>query len=154
MSRTQQIRDGFKVLAGNHGPLQTVLATVVSVDEDALTCVVDNDGTEIYDVQLRPVINGNKSFTLIPKVDSYVLLTRIEEDENWCVIQFDEIEKYSITADDAVFEYDGSKFKIEKGALSLHDILEDLVTEVIAIYAPKNVANLTAIKTKINQLFN
>lgn len=154
MSRQEQIREALRKFAAKHGPLQTILATVTSVDAAALTCAVDNDGTPMYDVQLRPVINGNESVTLFPTVGSYVLIARIEDDENWTVIQCDEIDRMRTVIGTMVFEMDGNKFKMVSGALSLHDILTDLVTEVIAIYAPKNVANLVAIKTKINQLFN
>lgn len=136
MSKEQEIRDGFRRMAEKEGPLQTLLAEVVSVDENEMTCVIKDDELEIFDVRLRPVINGKKSFTLYPKVGCYVLAARIEDGEEWMVIAVDEIEKFELT----------------NGDVSLKEILTDLVDEVIKVMAPKNVAALTLIKTQIAQL--
>jgi hypothetical protein len=129
MSRQEQIRAALKAFSKEHGPLQTMLATVVSVDESELTCVVDNDGTEIFDVQLRPVINGKESVTLIPKVDSQVLMARIEEDEAWMVIAADEITKLRCVVDDCEFEIENG-FLIKKGEDSLKQIIQLIIEAV------------------------
>lgn len=153
MSRITQIREGLRNMAAKHGPLQTLLAEVVSVDEAAMTCVIREDGVDVYDVRLRPVLNGKESLTIFPKVGGYVLASRIEDDEEWMVIAVDEMAKFRIVAGDTIYESDGSRFLIGNAQTSVKDILNDLVDETVKIYAPKNVAAFAAIKIKITQLF-
>ena len=94
MPTPEQIRAALKEMAKNDGPAVSNIAKVKSVDETKATCVlVDEDGQEIFDVRLRPVLTGNKSFILVPKVGSYVLAVRVEDDEDWMVIASDEIDK-------------------------------------------------------------
>ncbi|MGQ0739144.1 MAG: hypothetical protein ACT4OJ_08815 [Bacteroidota bacterium] len=150
----EQIRERLKALAAGVGPVQTILATVDSVNEDELTCVLDEEGVKLYDVRLRPVINGNESVTLIPKVVSWVLATRIEEDSEWMVIAADEVEKYRIVVGNMLFEMAGGKFMVKSGDENLGKCIDDLIAEILLIYAPKNTAAITAIKNRFKLLLS
>ncbi|RXK57573.1 hypothetical protein ESA94_20455 [Lacibacter luteus] len=154
MTKEEQIRSELAKLAKKYGPDATIIAKVVSVNEDEFTCVVDEDGIEINDVRLRPVINTNESVTIIPKVNSYVAITRLEDDEEWMVIAVDEIEKYRIVNGTMLFEMHNGKFLIESGAQNLGKCLDDLIIEIQAIYAPKNSAGITAIQTRLKTLLS
>lgn len=94
MAEVEDIRAAFKGWASADGPPVTNLATVTEVDETAGTCTLaDEDGLEIFDVRLRPVLTGNQSFILIPKIGTTALAVRIEDDEDWMVVAADEITK-------------------------------------------------------------
>jgi hypothetical protein len=153
MSRQEQIRRSLADFAKKHGPAQSIIATVGSVNEDEFTCDLIDGDDQWFDVRLRPVINGKESITLFPKVGSWVMAIRIESDEEWMLIAADQIEKYRMVVGETIIEYDGVKIHVSNSQTSLKGILDDLITEVIAIYAPKNVAALQALKVKVDQLF-
>lgn len=154
MTKEEQIRKGLSKLAGFHGPIQTLICKVVSVDEGEFTCVVDEDGLTIYDVRLRPVINGKEGITIIPKVDSWVLITRLEDDADWMVLAVDEVEKYRIVRGTMLFEMKNGKYLVKSGAENLGKLIDDLIIEIQAIYAPKNTAGITAIQTRFKTLLD
>ncbi len=132
MDKKKQIREAISKLAGKVGPVQSILATVVSVDVNEFTCVIDDGDNEIYDVRLRPVLNGNESMTLVPKVDSFVLAVRIEEDEEWMIVATDEIDKFRVKVGTLEFEMDGNKFLLKKGSENLKKMADDLFDAMLA----------------------
>ena len=154
MTRKEQIQQGLKKLAAGVGPLQTLLATVVSVDEEEMTCVIADDDMEIADVRLRPVLNGEEGITIFPKVGSWVLCTRIEEDAEWMVLAADEVDKYRIVVGDMLFEMKEGKFMVQSGTENLGKCLDDLILQIQAIYAPKNTAAITLIQNRLKTLLS
>ncbi len=95
MATAEQIRERLAEIAKHNAPPVSNIAVVKSVNEDEATCVlVDEDGQEFLDVRLRPVLTGNKSFLQIPKIETYVLAVRIEDDDDWMVIACDEVDKF------------------------------------------------------------
>ncbi|WP_234111685.1 hypothetical protein [Chryseobacterium sp. R2A-55] len=119
MATPEQIREGLKRIAKSHAPEVSNIAVVKSVNEDEATCIlIDEDEQEYLDVRLRPVLNGNKSFMQIPKVGTYVLAVRVEDDDDWMVIACDEVEKFvwfvgntKLQLDDKVhFEANGKNY--------------------------------------------
>lgn len=162
MDRKEQIRQGLQKLASQLGPLQTLLAQVVSVDEDEMTCVLkDDDGFEIYDVRLKPVLTADESVVLIPEVDSWVLATRIEDDDEWLVMAAEKISKYRMTVGSCVMEVDETGFSFQKGEKSLKGILSDLLTGIQALTVPTNtgpsgipinLATFQQVQTDLNQI--
>jgi hypothetical protein len=156
MDKKEQIREGLRDLAKRVGPVQTILATVVSVNEAEFTCVLNDGDIDIHDVRLRPVLNGNEAQTLIPKAGSYVLAIRIEE---WMLMAADEIDKYRVKIGDMEFEMDGSKFLFKMDSETLKKIMDDLLdaieqltvnTNVGPSSVPINIASFIAIKTRVD----
>lgn len=132
MNKSQQIRAGLAAFAAKYGPLQTILAKVASVDAVGLTCECDYDGTTLFDVRLRCVINGKESSTFFPKVGSYVLIARIENsEEDWMVIACDELDRHRIVIGALEFEMDGATFSLKKGGESLKKLFDDLITAMV-----------------------
>ncbi|MGZ9736807.1 hypothetical protein [Flavobacterium sp. GNP002] len=130
MATAEQIREGFKAMAKSDGPAVSNIAKVKSVDETKATCVlIDEDGQEFFDVRLRPVLTGNKSFILVPKVSSYVLAVRVEDDEDWMVIAADEIEKIGYYIGNTIFELT-DKVHVEAGGENLASLIDDLFTAI------------------------
>jgi hypothetical protein len=164
MSGHEEIREGLIRLAGNFGPSASLLGEVVSVDEDAGVCVINDGDVDVYDVRLRPVITGNQGVTMFPAVGSFVLAIRIEQDEEWMVIGAESIEKYRIVAGDLTLEMDGEKYQIKTGTDDLKQILNDLIeaiknekhmtnTGVSIAMTAASIAVFTAIDTRINSMF-
>lgn len=166
MATPEQIREGLKKMAKSQGPAVSNIAKVKSVDESKATCVlIDEDGQEFYDVRLRPVLSGNKSFILVPKVGTYALAVRIEDDEDWMIIAADEVTKVGYYVGNTIFEIDATGFLLQKENETLKKIMSDLVTAIKAmsytLTTPdtvngtttllNNKAQFTAIERRINQ---
>ena len=162
MDKAEQIRQGIKNLVRPNisSTIATILGKVESVDEDEMTCVITDDTNEISDVRLRPVINGNESMTLFPKVGGWALIVKIEEEEDWMLVGADEIDKIRIKVGTSEFEIkDG--FLVKRGTETLKKIFDDLFdaieqltvnTNVGPSSVPINVATFAAIKVRVDQL--
>tara|TARA_R110000868_G_scaffold52171_6_gene165044 strand:+ start:28896 stop:29387 length:492 start_codon:yes stop_codon:yes gene_type:complete len=126
MPTPEQIRKAMEDMAKGHGPAVSNIAKVKSVDENKATCLlIDEDGQEIFDVRLRPVLTGKKSFILVPKVGSYVLAVRVEDDDDWMVIACDEIEKVGYYVGDTIVELT-DKVQISAGGENLATLIDGL----------------------------
>jgi len=109
MSKQEEVRKLLKKMASEVGPAVSLLAEVKSVDETELTCVLtDDDGLEFFDVRLTPVVDGNVSFTIIPKINTWALAVRMEDSDDWLVLSVGEAQKVLLKCDEVVIN-DGSK---------------------------------------------
>lgn len=144
------------MMAAKVGPLQTVLAQVLSVDEDAKTCVLDNDGVELFDVRMRPVLNGKEAVTLYPKVDSWVLAARIENDDDWMVMACDEVDKVRMKVGDVTLQIT-DKILLKKGDDTVKDMIDKIIDAVLPIVViignNPDYAKLLEAKTMNNNIF-
>jgi hypothetical protein len=95
MTTAEQLRQGFSNFAKSMAPPVSNIAVVKSVNEEEGTCVlIDEDEQEFLDVRLKPVLSDNKSFLQIPKIGTFVLAVRVEDDDDWMVIACDEVDKF------------------------------------------------------------
>ncbi|MFT3750970.1 MAG: hypothetical protein QM768_21835 [Agriterribacter sp.] len=137
--------------------LITLMGKVKSVDENEMTCVIDDDGFEIPEVRLRPALDGKESFTIFPKPGSWCLAVRLEDSEEWMLIYAGEIDKYQIKQNDLVFEMDGQKFLIEKQGANLMEIIKNICEACLQIVViqgnGQDLQKLTDALTKIQLLF-
>lgn len=135
------------------------VGTVIAITGD--TCTVD----DYEDVRLNAIDdNLTSQFTVYPKLNSKVIIGRIEGEDDCFVVKCSEIEKVIIKIDDQVFEMMDGKFKIEKGAVSLKSILNKaflkLQTIVITTpsgpgaFSPADVQMFNQMNTEVNQLLD
>lgn len=130
MPTPEEIREALANMSKKHGPAVSNIAKVKSVDESNATCeLVDEDGQEIFDVRLRPVLNGNKSILIVPKIGSYVLAVRVEDDDDWMVISYDEIEKIGYYLNTVEIEFK-DKIKMKANGQSLAKLMDDFFTAI------------------------
>jgi hypothetical protein len=110
MNKAEKIRQLLYEMGRGVGPAPTMLAKVTSVDEAENTCVLTDDQTNLpyEDVRLRPVLDATKSITLIPKVGTWALAVRIEDEDEWMVIAVGEADKILINSPEVIFN-DGTK---------------------------------------------
>ena len=118
-----------------------------SVDEENATCVlVDEDEQEFLDVRLRPVLTGKQSFLQIPKIGSFVLAVRIEDDDDWMVIAQDETDKFLWVTPTAKIEV-SEKILIEANENNLLTLMERLFTVIEKGYTTNNGPTIQLILT-------
>lgn len=158
MTKQEQIREAFKALAERLGPSGTLLGTVTAVNADEFTCVItdDDSGVEYPDIRLRPVLDEKESITVFPKVGTWALATRIENDEDWMVIAVGEADKWRMVIGTTLVEQDSTGLLIKKGTDSLRDVLSSFIDEVAKIVVLQgtspDVAALTQIKEKLQNV--
>lgn len=154
MTVSEQLRQALADHAARFGPVTTVLATVTAVQEQQGTCTVqDDDGPPWYGVRLTPAITAGKNLRIVPAAGSQCLMVRIEGGESdWWLMWAEEIEKWQLEADGSRIEADVQGILIANQTDGLREVITDLITEIQAIYAPKNVANIAAIQLRINNL--
>jgi hypothetical protein len=132
MERSEQIRSAFKKMAEKVGPAPTLLALVRTVNEANDVCeLVDDDELVYSDVRLRPVVDGNQSVTLVPKVNTWALAVRLENEDEWMMIACGEVEKIKITCDKVVIN-DGTNGGLVKwpSAKAQHDLVKQFIMAV------------------------
>src|SRR5260221_5834604 len=151
-----QIRDGLKRIAKEHGPIMLFDGEVVAVDDvDYFIDVqLDIDETSVFpNVRLRACSIGNQSIDILPAIGSEVVIAKIAEDD-YILIHADIITSYRVTVENMVFTIDATGFKITNGTNSLKDVLMGFVTQMLAIYAPKDIAGINALQTMLDGLLS
>ena len=157
MGKHEEIRESLAAHAKRYGPMQTIIAEVQSVDEPNYICTMVDEDELIYEnVRLRPVLDGNQSTTIFPKVGTWVLAIRIEEEEQWMVIAAGEGARYRIKIGTCTLETDGEHWSITKGNDSLKDVMKltiEAVQKVIVLQGrnPDMIKLATAL-TKLNNI--
>ncbi|MES2238855.1 MAG: hypothetical protein V4497_01220 [Bacteroidota bacterium] len=161
MPTPEQLRESLAEMAKKHGPAVSNIAKVKSVDEAKAICVlVDEDDQEFFNVRLRPVLSDKKSFILVPKVGSYVLAVRVEDDEDWMVIAADEIEKIGYYVGDTILELT-DKLHVSAGGENLAGLIDELFEAIGKMVFTTNVGptiklvnkpEFEAIRTKFKTL--
>lgn len=135
--------------------VSAVSAKVISVDQDAGTCDVKpiTGGADILDVRLR-VDDGNiKGHIIYPEVGSLVLVAPIDNDNaHYYVAMFSEVAEVRYLIDDTRLIADKNGVIIAKGGDGLREVLTELVTQILKIYAPMDKPGLIAIQKRIKNL--
>ena len=127
----EDIRQKLGDLAGSSGPAVSNIAKVKSVDENGAVCVLeDEDGQEIPEVRLRPVLTGKKSFLQIPKIGSLVLTVRIEDDDDWMIIACDEVDKFLWVTDTTKVELT-DKVHISANNKNMAELIDKLFEAIL-----------------------
>ena len=105
MEKQEQIRSILKSMARELGPKTSLLGTIKSVDEANQTCVIYDDDLEIdfEDVRLRPVLDEIVGLKPVPKLNTWALAIRIEDEDEWMLIAAGEYDKWLLNCEQVVF---------------------------------------------------
>lgn len=138
----QVLKDELDEFASQRGPAALIACTVLSFNEADSTVEVELDrGGKIDDVQLRSIVKNGDKVVFIPKVNSIVLVARINKSDEYYVLAVEEPEKMIIEKGDLKIEITDkividkgslqftvdSKVKIENGANNLKDALDKII---------------------------
>lgn len=137
--------------------LNLVTGIVKSIEGD--TCTVD----QFVNVRLNTIIDDLESqFTVYPKVDSEVIMGRIEGKDTMFILQASEIDKVTIKIGEQLFEMKDGKFSIKTGNVSLKSILNDGFTQLSnavittpsgpGAFSPADITVFNELKAQVNQL--
>lgn len=124
----EQLRNSLAQMAGSSGPSPTNIAKVKSVNESDGTCIlIDEDDQEFLEVRLKPVLSKNDSFLQIPKIGTYVMAVRVEDDDDWMIIACEEVDKFLWLVGDTKLELT-DKICLEAGNQNLLSLMQRLFT--------------------------
>jgi hypothetical protein len=160
-------------------PIQTFPAVVSTVEPDNLTCEVESDGVTWYDVRIQSLSQAGKGITILPKKDSFVLVSRIGNSNELFISAFSEIDQVLFEIENTSFKatnegveivkenkttfLQNDLFTIKTANESLKKILEDLIAAIGALTVttgvgpsgiPINKVQFDAIKTRIGNLLS
>lgn len=115
--------------------VSTFPATVVSVDKANGTCTVNDGELEYTDVLLSAQMAENgKRFYLFPKVNSWVMISPIQEDLNRLYVEFySEIEAFDLQISMTRMQIDEDGFLLKKENETLKALMVDLLTAIEAM---------------------
>lgn len=152
MSRqTAELINAFRKLV--HTETVIIPGTVQQVDEETGTLIVQTaEGLKIEDVRLRSVIGDNDGVIVVPQKDSSVLMARINDSNNFVVISMEKVDKVKYFLSDKYMEMDKDGLQVSAGDDTLKKCLDDLLDEIITIYAPMNKAAFTDIKQRLAKI--
>lgn len=111
--------------------VNTFPASVVSVDKEAGTCTVTDGELEYTDVQLSATVNDERRFFLIPALESFVLVSPIQEDVNRLYVEMvSELDEVIMRTEEAEFSFNDAGFLLKKQNETLKQLMTDLLQEI------------------------
>lgn len=129
----EQIKEQLSIFAGKVGPKTILPATVTAVNDDDTIAIEFSDGSTVDDARLRSVVKAGNKVLLIPKVESIVLVAKIENSDEYIVVAIEEITDVKYLIDSVQYEVSSAGFLIQKDADTLKDALVTFVEAVEAI---------------------
>ncbi|MCQ2313276.1 MAG: hypothetical protein MJZ84_07520 [Paludibacteraceae bacterium] len=146
------------------GGKETIIFPAEVKSVDGATCSVMIGKLQLSDVRLRSVINDKEDQVLItPAVGSQVLVADLSNGafRDLAVLTYSEPEKIEIKIGQMEVCLSGEKISVKKGAINLFDLLDGLLTQILALTVPTgtgpsgtpvNASEFTQIKTKLGQI--
>ena len=153
----QVIEQAILKLAGKMQIKQVLSGVAKDVGESACT-VERQDAPDLYDVRLNAVDDNLEScFTVYPAEGSEVLVAIIENMKTEAVvIRCSEVQKVKAKIGASELEMDADGFRFGRSGEVLKAAMGDLIAEIQKIIVVQgtgpNVAALTGIKNRINQV--
>lgn len=86
-----KIRKLLTEFIGSREP--SILAKVKDVNELECTCTLDDDGSDLFNVRLRPITGENIGIVEVPEVGSFALAIKIEGSDSWMVVACSKVKK-------------------------------------------------------------
>lgn len=118
------IADSIKELAKTNDPKYSVICKAIEIDENKRVCDCEpiNGEPTIFDVRLQSEKSQSKGLVLIPKKDSYVIVSFLSKNECF-VSQFSELDKVLIDCENVIFN--GGNLD---GMVKINDLVSKLNT--------------------------
>lgn len=152
MKNIEKARIAFADFASKYGPQVAFEGKVIEVDKENYTVDVEIESEVVFfECRLRAIVSENNSIDVLPVVGANVILLRLEDDDYY-VISCDKIEEYKIVTGSSSFKMNTDGFSISTGDETMKKLMNEIVDQMLKIYAPKDVPGLTTLKDRINTL--
>ena len=156
MNTREKIKEQLAVFSGQYGPAAIVPATVKAINNDDTIAVEFSDESTVDDARLKAVVKAGNKVLLIPKVNSIVLVGKIENSDEYVVLAVDEISEVQYIIGTVKFSVDENGFLLKKH----NDTLKEIATLIIEAVEPiiilegrqPDLVKLAQAKVKVNNL--
>lgn len=155
MIEDEHIKSELKKFAERFGPSTIMPATVLAVAEDDTLKIEFSDGLQIEDVRLKAVVKAGNKMLLLPKINTEVLVGRIENSNELCVLSVNEVDKVIVIVDNTHYEISADGFLIKRGNDTLKQVVQliiEAVQQVVVVYG--NNPDYVKLETALNKLNN
>lgn len=163
MKSKKSIAELLKIISTDTtAEIYSVVCEVTSVNETERTIDAKpiNGNAEIFDVRLQSSISSKVGFVVIPKINSFVIVTFINQQQGYVALAT-EIDKIFVDTETSVI-FDGGKFgglvKVEELTKKINDLeqkINDLITacsSVIVTLAPSGTFPIASFFTSVTPL--
>ena len=134
----EDIKRELKKFSSQFGPVTIVSATVTAINEDDTIAVTLATGEEHDDVRLRSVIKAGNKIVVTPTLETTVLLGKIEESDEYVVLEVEDISKVTIIIGNISLVITSEGIVFNGGALGGLIKIEDLVSDINGIKTDLN----------------
>lgn len=153
----EQIRQELDKFSSKVGPETIVPAKVLSYNENDETIEVElTSGAVIDDVRLKSMVKAGNKLVVVPSDDSFVLIGRIANSDEYVVVSVDEVDEIKIKVGTVDVDVDDTGVLVKKGTDTLKEILTNIIQacQVIVVAQGNNpdYVKLTTALTKVNNL--
>jgi hypothetical protein len=153
MSKQQSLLiEGIRNLSKEKATIIPALVETSDKEKGTIN-VITFEELKIPNVRLRSVIEADdKGMLTFPAKNTSVLIARINKSDNYVMISMQEPEMMKCRVGEKYLELDKDGLELSAGDDTLKKCLDDLLDEIITIYAPMNKAAFTAIKDRLAKL--
>jgi hypothetical protein len=153
MSKQQSLLiEGIRNLSKEKATIIPALVETSDKEKGTIN-VITFEELKIPNVRLRSVIEADdKGMLIFPAKNTSVLIARINKSDNYVMISMQEPEMMKCRVGEKYLELDKDGLELSAGNDTLKKCLDDLLDEIITIYAPMNKAAFTAIKDRLAKL--
>jgi hypothetical protein len=153
----QQIKDEFVSFSEQFGPAVIMPAVVTAINEDDTIAVQFTNGSILDDVRMKAVIKDGSKFLLIPKINSNVLVGKIQNSDEYVLLTVHEIDNVEFII--------GGKFLFKNDADNLLQLMQDFIQAALEErhmtnvgptinLTPDSIARYTALQTRFNNFLS
>ena len=150
MAKNRDIKEAVQKLAGtwNTNPLTVIVAKIVSVNDDEMTCTIDplNDNSTVTIENVNLSAQPNDGFVCYPSVDSIVLVAYAPKLDPF-ILQFSDIDKCRITIEKCEYYIDKDGIKLHGDNFGGLVKVSDLVNKInrLEIFCNTHIHPVTAV---------
>lgn len=146
MKKAQELYDAIRKITKADDDILPGIVKAVNNDK---TIDAEFDGLLIEGCRLQSISDASAGQVVKPAIDSIVLLKRIGRGNEFGVWMFSEVDEIKTIIATTSLKQDATGFEIKKGADTLASCIDDLINEILLIYAPMNKPTIAAIQTRI-----
>ncbi|SEW01874.1 hypothetical protein SAMN05428988_1307 [Chitinophaga sp. YR573] len=133
MNTTEQAKAQLQKFVRGLTPHTMTIATVTAINADDTISIEFPEGGTVDDCRLKSIVKDGDKILLIPKVDSKVIVGRLDGSDEFVVISVHEITEVVEIIGTTRYSHNDSGFLIQKGTDTLRDVFELIIEAVMQI---------------------
>ena len=133
MKDIEKARNQLIEFIGKRSPAGLLFATITAVHDDDTVSIEFPEGGKTDECRLRSVVSDGNRVLLIPKVNTPVIVGRIDRDDEFVVLMVSEITEVRQVIDTTTFSQTADGFVMKKGNDDLLNVIQLIIEAVVQI---------------------